>query len=134
MSKSMKTILFVDDEVNIRQSFADYFEDNNWQTLQAESGEDALEILKDVSPDAAVVDIRMGGMDGDLFIRKALKEQAKTGFVICTGSPEYRIPADLIKSPYVSGFLFRKPVTNMDTLEKELLRIIEGETDISEKS
>lgn len=126
MNEVIKTILFVDDEVYIRQSFADYFEDNNWQTLQAESGEKALDLLVKESPDGAVVDIRMGGMDGDIFIRKALKEKPNMGFVICTGSPEYNIPSDLMSIPGVSGYLFRKPVTDMAALEKELLRVIES--------
>lgn len=125
MSEPVKTILFVDDELYIRQSFADYFEDNNWHTLQAESGEKALELLKNESPDGAVVDIRMGGMDGDVFIRKALESKSEMGFIICTGSPEYNIPEDLLTQPSVSASLFRKPVTNMEELEQELLRIIE---------
>ncbi len=126
MSEVIKTVLFVDDEIYIRQSFADYFEDNNWKTLQAESGEKALELLKKESPDGAVVDIRMSGMDGDVFIRNALDEKLSMGFIICTGSPEYDIPEDLISKPCVSDFLFRKPVTDMESLEKELLRVIEN--------
>lgn len=126
MSESVKTILFVDDEVYIRQSFADYFEDNNWNTLQAESGEKALELLKNESPDGAVVDIRMGGMDGDVFIRRALENKSDIGFIICTGSPEYNIPEDLLAQPSVSDSLFRKPVTDMEELEHELLKIIDN--------
>ncbi len=126
MSESVKTVLFVDDEVFIRQSFADYFEDNNWNTLQAESGEKALELLKNESPDGAVVDIRMGGMDGDIFIRKALEIKLDIVFIICTGSPEYHIPEDLMAQPFVSDSLFRKPVTNMEELKQELLRIIDN--------
>lgn len=126
MSESVKTILFVDDEVYIRQSFADYFEDNNWNTIQAESGEKALELLEHVAPDGAVVDIRMGGMDGDVFIRKILEKKSGIGFVICTGSPEYNIPEDLLVQPAVSNSLFRKPVTDMEELEKELLQVIEN--------
>ncbi len=125
MSEVVKTVLFVDDEIYIRQSFADYFEDNNWNTLQAESGEKALELLKKETPDGAVVDIRMSGMDGDVFIRNALNEELSMGFIICTGSPEYDIPEDLMTHPCVSDFLFRKPVTDMVALEKELLRVIE---------
>lgn len=125
MTDRVKTILFVDDEIYIRQSFADYFEDNNWITLQAESGEAALDILEKESPDGAVVDIRMGGMDGDLFIRKALEKKPNMGFVICTGSPEYSIPVDLMEQSCVSDCLFRKPVTNMTALERELLMVIE---------
>ncbi|MCP4692869.1 MAG: response regulator [Desulfobacterales bacterium] len=125
MSESEKTILIVDDEPFIRQSFADYFEDHLWRPVQAESGERALELMEKESPAGAIVDIRMGGMDGNSFIREAVEKNTKMVFVICTGSPEYDVPPDLKKLPCVSDQLFRKPVTDMDELEKEFLRTIE---------
>ena len=120
-----KTVLLVDDEINIRQSFADYFEDNLWVTLQAENGEQALELLETESPDGAIVDIRMGGMDGNSFIRTAYDKMPDMGFIICTGSPEYDIPADLKKKSRVSNTLFRKPVANMGELEQTLTTLID---------
>ncbi len=134
MSEFMKTILILDDETFIRQSFVDYFEDSLWQTLQAKSGEQALELLKKESPNGAIVDIRLRGMDGDAFIREACKKRPKMGFVICTGSPEYDIPVDLLKLPCVSNNVFRKPVTNMAELEKNMLHIIHANVGIPLKT
>ena len=124
MNESKKTVLLVDDEIFIRQSFADYFEDQLWQVLQAESGEQALEILEKESPDGAIVDIRMQGMDGDDFIRAAYIKKPNMAFVVCTGSPEYDVPADLLKQSGVSNHLFKKPVTDMAAIEKELFQLI----------
>ena len=124
MNESIKTVLIVDDEAFIRQSFFDYFEDRLWRPLQAESGEKALEIMEKESPHGAIVDIRMRGMDGNAFIRKALLKRPETAFIICTGSPEYDIPADLLNLTGVSGHIFKKPVTDLAGLEEELLRLI----------
>ncbi|MCP4577878.1 MAG: response regulator [Deltaproteobacteria bacterium] len=124
MTRKEKTVLIVDDEMFIRQSFTDYFEDLLWRPLAAESGEQALKILETVSPHGAIVDIRLGGMDGDAFIREAIRKKPKTAFVICTGFPEYDVPADLLELPCVSDQVFRKPVTDMKKLEKEILRLI----------
>ena len=124
MKALTKTVLVVDDEIFIRQSFADYFEDRLWHPLEAESGEQALEILEKESPHGDIVDIRLGGMDGDTFIREACLKKPKTAFVICTGSPEYDVPSDLLRLPCVSDQVFRKPVTHMAGLEEELLRLI----------
>jgi YesN/AraC family two-component response regulator len=124
LSESLKTVLIVDDEAIIRQSFVDYFEDRLWRPLQAEGGERALELMQVESPDGVVVDIRLKGMDGDDFIREAYRKKPKTAFVICTGSPEYDIPADLLKLSGVSEHIFRKPVTDMAELEKTLIRLI----------
>ncbi len=124
MHQLVKTVLFVDDETYIRQSFADYFEDKQWLTLQADSGERGLEILEKEVPQCAVVDIRMGGIDGNAFIRAALKKMPHLVFVICTGSPEYDIPEDLSKHPNVSEHLFRKPVTDMLRLEAVIIKLL----------
>ncbi|MDM8542898.1 response regulator [Desulfococcaceae bacterium HSG9] len=121
----MKTILILDDEQAVRDSFADYFEDRLWQTIQVESAEEALELLETESPDAAIVDVRLPGMDGNDFIRKAYRRSPKTVFVICSGSPEYLVPADLMKLSCVSNHLFKKPVTRMADLEKEVFQMIE---------
>ncbi|MCF8128160.1 MAG: hypothetical protein K9N10_06575 [Deltaproteobacteria bacterium] len=83
-----------------------------------------MEILEKESPHGVIVDIRMGGMDGNTFIREAVLKKPKTAFVICTGSPEYDIPADLLKLPGVSNHIFKKPVTHMAGLEEDLLRLI----------
>ncbi|MCD6396337.1 MAG: response regulator [Spirochaetaceae bacterium] len=125
MNDLTKTILIVDDENFVRQSFSDYFEDNLFQVLQADSGEKALEILETETPDGTVVDVRMGGMDGHTFIRKASIKKPDTAYIICTGSPDYLIPKDLKKLNCVSDRLFIKPVTNMDELKEELLKIID---------
>jgi len=130
MEDMNRTILIVDDEASVRQSFYDYFEDRLWRPLEAKSGEQALKILEKELPHGVIVDIRMGGMDGNTFIREAVLKKPKTAFVICTGSPEYDIPADLVKLPGVSNHIFKKPVTDMIKLEEDLLRLI---TDIEAK-
>ena len=124
MSKFPQSVLIVDDEESIRQSFVDYFEDRLWRTLQGESGEQALELLGTESPDGAIVDIRLGGMDGNAFIRAAHGKKPNMVFVICTGSPLYIVPDDLLSLPSVSKHLFKKPVSDITEMETELLRLI----------
>ena len=95
-----------------------------WGAIGAVSGEEALAILETESPQGAIVDIRLGGMDGKAFIREAYRKQPKMAFVICTGSPEYDIPADVRKLPGISDRVFTKPVANLADLEEDLLRLI----------
>ncbi len=121
----MKTILILDDEEVIREAFSAYFEDRLWVSLRAESAEDAVALLENENPDAAIVDIRLPGMTGGDFIREALALKPKMAFAICTGSPEYIVPIDLRDEPQVSKFVFKKPLTKLFDLESELLSIIE---------
>ena len=121
----MKSILILDDETVLRNAFAAYFEDCLWQTYQAESAEDALKMLEEITPDAAMVDIRLPHMDGDEFIREACVLKPTMAFVICTGSPEYFVPTDLQEYTQVSNQIFKKPMTKLNDLKSEIERIIE---------
>ncbi|MCP5046949.1 MAG: response regulator [bacterium] len=120
----MKTILILDDENAIRLSFVDYFEDRMWRTLEANSAEKALELLKHAQPDAAIVDIRLPGMDGNNFVREVYRRNIKMAFILTTGSPEYRLSADLLALE-VPIQLIRKPVVNLAGLEEVILKMME---------
>ncbi len=121
----MKTILILDDERVLREAFAAYFEDRLWRPIQAKSAEEALTLLEDESPAAALVDHRLPGIDGDGFVRKACLLKPRMAFIICTGSPDYVIPPDLRERSQVSNHPFRKPMTSMADLEKTFIQIIE---------
>lgn len=121
----MQTILILDDEKAVRESFSDYFEDRLWQIIQAESAEKALKQLEDNCVDAAVVDVRLPGMDGNEFIKKACLLKQKITFAVCSGSPEYTIPPDLLSFPCVCNRLFKKPVNNFAQMEEDILTVMD---------
>ena len=121
---SERRLLIVDDEMYIRQSFTDFFEDQEWNVTAVDSGEAGLELLETQAFDAAVVDIRMGGMDGESFIRAAAPKYPGMRFLICTGSPEYMPSDEIIKLPSVAEQVFAKPVTDLAQLETALLKLL----------
>lgn len=65
----MKSILFVDDEVQILKALKRLFHNSNYEVLFAESGAEALEIFNSQSIDLVVTDIRMPEMDGFELLR-----------------------------------------------------------------
>lgn len=123
-----KVILIVDDEKAIRQSFVDYFEDKQWEAIEAESGEEALLLIKENKYyfSCALVDIRLKGMDGISFIEKAFLLAPSMIFIICTGSPIDSIPEDLFYVTGLSAKLFNKPVGNIKLIEDEFLRLLKN--------
>lgn len=64
MSRLKRTVLVVDDEPGHRQMVQAVLEDAGWNVLEAKSGKQALETLSHETPHAALVDMRMPGMDG----------------------------------------------------------------------
>ncbi|MCB0826460.1 MAG: sigma-54-dependent Fis family transcriptional regulator, partial [Armatimonadetes bacterium] len=61
---SKKRILIVDDEQNIRRILQASFDKNGWVGIVAESGDHALNILKDEEIDCVLTDVTMPGMSG----------------------------------------------------------------------
>ena len=66
----MKTILFVDDEVQILKALRRLFHNSDYEVLFAESGAEALAIFAEKTVDLVVTDIRMPEMDGFELLRQ----------------------------------------------------------------
>jgi CheY-like chemotaxis protein len=60
----MTKILVVDDEMDIRFVIGKMLEREGYETVEADSGEQALEILKETEPDLILLDVMMPGIDG----------------------------------------------------------------------
>lgn len=123
-----RSVLVLDDEVVVRESLADFFEDRGWRVWQAASAEAALDLLASESPGGVLVDIRLPGMRGDAFIREAHRLHPALAFVIVTGSPELcrggagkTYVQDL---PATFPRIFEKPITDLAELERTLAQHI----------
>jgi DNA-binding NtrC family response regulator len=66
-------ILVVDDEYLIRWTLQKNLEKEGYEVILAETGEEALEKVREEAPDLALVDIKLPGMDGYEVLEKALK-------------------------------------------------------------
>lgn len=69
-----KHILIVDDDALMRRSISFKLEQTGYRTSTAESGEDALAIIKRDPPDLVLLDIGLPGMDGLEAIRQFHQE------------------------------------------------------------
>ena len=77
-------ILIVDDELILRESLADWLKRDGYQTDTAQSGEDALEKIKDTRYDILFVDIKMGDMSGLEVLKKVKSDDPDVAVVIIT--------------------------------------------------
>jgi len=117
-------VLILDDDDGVRVSLQYYFEDCGWQVLTAETAEEALELLKTSSPDCAVVDIRLPGMDGNEFVRRAHKIHPSLVYILCSGSPEYLPPEDISALSQVADTVFAKPIRKLAGLKDVLITLV----------
>jgi DNA-binding NarL/FixJ family response regulator len=106
-------VLILDDEEMIRESLAVYFETRGASVFKAGSAEEALEILAGTGLDAAVVDIRLPGMNGNEFLRRASEQRPGMRFVVHTGSVDYTIPGEVLAAGVRLAAVFQKPVYDL---------------------
>ena len=79
-----KTILAVDDELSILHSLQRSLKENFYIKI-AESGEQALEVLRTIPVDMVLTDERMPGMSGSELLKEMRKEGIQIPCVILTG-------------------------------------------------
>lgn len=70
-------ILFVEDETNLLNSLSFILENEGYTILKSESGEEALEIVKNTVPQLVILDINLPGMNG-FEVAEALKSDQRT--------------------------------------------------------
>jgi DNA-binding response OmpR family regulator len=116
MTEDPERILIVEDEEGVRRNLKLFLEDDGFEVITAASGEEGLLFLAQYRADAAIVDLRLPGIDGEAFIQKAFELRSDIRIVIYTGSvsfnPSSRIRALGIRIVQV----FRKPLPDMSVL------------------
>lgn len=80
----MKTIVVVDDEVEICEFLKAFFEDRDYHVFTAHNGEQALETIKKTSPNVVLLDLHMPGMDGMKVLQKVKVEFPKLKVIMVT--------------------------------------------------
>ena len=82
-------ILIVDDEDLIRDVIKEYCNENNYETEEASTGEEALKLLKENKYDLMVLDIMMPKMDGYSMLKELPKEKQIPTIVLSARKEEY---------------------------------------------
>jgi DNA-binding NtrC family response regulator len=77
-------ILVVDDEPLQRDIIKTILDDEGYETYTAPSGEEALKIIKEISPDIVLTDLKMEGMDGIEFIESLPQEPFEPTAIVMT--------------------------------------------------
>ena len=127
MAENTTKVLVLDDEPNIRESLAEYLMDCGFVTLTAESAEDALMLPELGSVAVAVVDIRLGGMDGLEFIKRLHALHPAVRCLIHTGSTDFQLDNELRDIGLTDREVLFKPVLDMGIFETLILeKVAEG--------
>ncbi len=124
MASTPCRVLILDDEEDVRRSLGDYFEDEGFDTVLCPNAAIALDILHVKHVDACIVDMRLPGMDGNEFIRRASAVFPDLVFFVHTGSTAYSVPADLQEIGLTPNHVFTKPLEDMSVLRDAILTAV----------
>ena len=86
---SKPVILIVDDEEGIRESLSGILEDEGYDILTADSGEEAVRILRETSPDLIFLDIWLTGMDGIKTLQEIKAMKPDVPVIMISGARQY---------------------------------------------
>lgn len=118
----MAKVLLVDDEEDIREGFARFLGKNGMEVVQAENGQQGLELTATSQFDLIVSDVRMPVMTGVEFLQEFRNRNPDTPFVLCTGysdTPEQ----ECLKAG--ANRVLKKPVKRKILLE-EIQQLLKG--------
>ena len=108
MDPTQPTILVVDDERNIRRTLRMVLEPEGYAVLEAESAEQALELLEAEPVDLGIFDIRLPGMDGLALLSRARELWRDLPVIVISGHADTSDVVDAVKRG--AADFFSKPV------------------------
>jgi DNA-binding NtrC family response regulator len=141
------TVLLVDDDANLLEALERQLHGEPYLIITAQSGKEALDILKDTSVDVVISDQEMPGMKGTQFLWQVKKSFPDAILFMLTGKATLRAATLAVNEVGIARF-FTKPCNAVDlaltihqalrhrdliTLAKNLLKKIKQQDAILER-
>ncbi|OPZ60905.1 MAG: Hydrogenase transcriptional regulatory protein hupR1 [Deltaproteobacteria bacterium ADurb.Bin510] len=115
-------VMIIDDEAAICVSLGAYLEDQDFEVASFESAEAALAVLAHERFDAAIVDLRLPGIDGETFILKAHELWPAMNFLIHTGSMVYE-PCPAVRAIGLDhADIYHKPLADLRVIAEAIIK------------
>lgn len=116
------SVLVVDDKENIRKSLKGALGDEGYKVLVASNGTEALEKIKEETPDVVLLDIWMPGPDGIEVLRRIKEEKPELPVIIISGHGTIETA---VKATKLGAYDFIEKPLSIDKLLLVLSRALE---------
>jgi DNA-binding NtrC family response regulator len=116
------TVLVVDDEPKVAETLRDLLAAAGYEVTTAASGEDGIELVRSRLFDAAVIDLRMPGMDGIKLLRLIKEHAPVIEVIVMTADPTVDTAVEALKQ---GAFDYIGKPLNLDELQHLMARLME---------
>jgi DNA-binding NarL/FixJ family response regulator len=123
-------VVLADDDVLLREGLAGLLERSGFDVVgQAGNGMELVDLVRDLRPDLAIVDIRMPpthtseGLEAAATIRAEFPD---TAIVVLTAHVQVERATELLEGGHRSGYLLKTRVTDVDEFIDTVQRIVRG--------
>lgn len=123
MSEQTYTVLTIEDEELIRDSFRFYLEDYGYKVLEAENGREGLTVIRRYHPDVVLLDLRMPEMDGLEVLQQVRMEKPDLPVIVVSGTGFIGNVAEAMRQGACNYLL--KPIIDFDILRYALEQALE---------
>ncbi|HET7226850.1 MAG TPA: sigma-54 dependent transcriptional regulator [Candidatus Eisenbacteria bacterium] len=121
-TQSPHALLIVDDERSLRFSIGEWARDGGYAALEAEGGEQALDVVREQSVDAVLLDLKLGAEDGIEVLKRLRAEDESLPVIMLTG---HGTIAHAVEATRLGAFDFMVKPPDLDHLGVVVARAIE---------
>lgn len=114
MHNSNYTILIIDDDKSVRQSFVSYLQDSDFNVREEPDAGAALKLFDEFIPDLVITDLKMPGMGGLSLLRSIKQRYSDLPVIVISGAGVMNDVVDALRLG-ADDFLI-KPVVDMEVL------------------
>jgi len=133
VAKKVK-ILVVDDEMGIISFLYDFFNERNFEVLQASNGKTTIELVKEEKPKIILLDINLGkGMTGIDTLIEIKKIDKEVKIIMMTGVKDEEITKEALEngaSDYITkpiSLAYLNKVITLKVLNQEIRKLAEND-------
>jgi sigma-B regulation protein RsbU (phosphoserine phosphatase) len=116
-------VLVIDDDALMRMTLRAYLEDSGYSVVEAEDGEQGMELFNRERPDIVLTDLRMPKMDGFEVIARLKRDSPGTPIIAITGTGDEDTAAEAVRRGACDALL--KPINDLSILEAVIARALD---------
>jgi len=119
---AQRTILVADDDASIRSLLKQLLSDEGYSVVEATTGTEVVDKVKDVNPDLVIMDVRMPELDGIEALSKLKVSSPKTSVLIMTA---FGSSNNAIRAMELGAFDYITKPFELDKISHTVKRVIE---------